>query len=88
MFQLTEKEFQNLKSQFVISIEAIRQLMTPPDPPRNKIGFEACPGLDPGSKKRKPDTEKVAAGAPPCRILKSVQFRQDNRINGISGESG
>jgi hypothetical protein len=33
--------------QFQVVFEAIRQLMTPPDPPRKRIGFEAKEGASP-----------------------------------------
>jgi hypothetical protein len=36
--------------QFRVVFEAIRQLMTPPDPPRKKIGFEAKEGAAPYGK--------------------------------------
>lgn len=54
MFQLSPEEWENLKSQFVISSwgglrkeSAIRQLMTPPTTPKRPIGFTADLGSKP-----------------------------------------
>lgn len=38
-----EKGFQQHGKQFEVVFEAIRQLMTPPDPPRRRIGFHRDP---------------------------------------------
>jgi hypothetical protein len=48
--------------QFQVVFEAIRQLMTPPDPPRKKIGFEAKEAAGPYGKGKSKGVRKYVHG--------------------------
>jgi hypothetical protein len=48
--------------QFQVVFEAIRQLMTPPDPPRKKIGFEAKEAAAPYGKGKSKGVRKYVHG--------------------------